>query len=97
MIREQINPLDMNLDELEEYLNEQDKDTGSDAEKFSTYPHKLDQSHAITEDEREALYWYLPSFPPDRENRWCGNRKCSRFWGRNEFQEYAFSSAYKPS
>ncbi len=34
MIREQINPLDMNLDELEEYLNEQDKDTGSDAEKF---------------------------------------------------------------
>ena len=54
MIREQINPLDMNLDELEEYLNEQDKDTGSDAEKFSTYLHKLDQSHAITEDEREA-------------------------------------------
>ena len=54
MIREQINPLDMNLDELEEYLNEQDKDTESDAEKFSTYLHKLDQSHAITEDEREA-------------------------------------------
>ena len=54
MIREQINPLDMNLDELEEYLNEQDKDTGSDAEKFSTYLHKLDQSHTITEDEREA-------------------------------------------
>lgn len=54
MIREQINPLDMNLDELEEYLNEQDKDTGSDAEKFSAYLHKLDQSHAITEDEREA-------------------------------------------
>ena len=54
MIREQINPLDMNLDGLEEYLNEQDKDTGSDAEKFSTYLHKLDQSHAITEDEREA-------------------------------------------
>lgn len=54
MIREQINPLDVNLDELEEYLNEQDKDTGSDAEKFSAYLHKLDQSHAITEDEREA-------------------------------------------
>ena len=39
---------------LAQYLNEQDKDTGSDAEKFSTYLHKLDQSHAITEDEREA-------------------------------------------
>ena len=54
MIREQINPLEMNLDELDQYLNEQDKDTGADAEKFSRYLQKLDRSHSITEDEREA-------------------------------------------
>ena len=54
MIREQKNPLEMDLDELDQYLNEQDKDTGADAEKFSRYLQKLDQSHSITEDEREA-------------------------------------------
>lgn len=54
MIREQINPLEMSLDELDNYLNEQNKDTGDDAEKYSKYLHKLDKSHSITEEEREA-------------------------------------------
>ncbi len=54
MIREQKNPLEMTLDELDDYLNEQDKDLASDAERFSRFLQKLDRSNAITEDEREA-------------------------------------------
>ncbi len=54
MIREQKNPLGMTLDELDDYLNEQDKDLTSDAERFSRFLQKLDRSGAVTEDEREA-------------------------------------------
>lgn len=54
MIREQVNPLEMNLDELEEYLNEQAKDSGADADKYAKYLQKLDRSNAITDEEREA-------------------------------------------
>lgn len=54
MIREQKNPLEMTLDELDDYLNEQDKALASDAERFSRFLQKLDRSNAITEDEREA-------------------------------------------
>ena len=53
MIREQMNPLEMSMEELESYLNEQ-QDLGKDAEKFSKYLQKLDHQHAISEEEREA-------------------------------------------
>ena len=54
MIREQKNPLEMSMDDLDNYLNEQNKDIGNDAQKFSKYLQKLDRKGEITEDEREA-------------------------------------------
>lgn len=53
MIREQMNPLEMSMEELENYLNDQ-KDLGKEAEKFSKYLQKLDHQNAISEEEREA-------------------------------------------
>ncbi|MCM1183067.1 MAG: DUF6240 domain-containing protein [Roseburia sp.] len=54
MIREQKNPLEMSMEELDAYLNEQDRDFGADAERFSKFLQKLDRSNGITQDEREA-------------------------------------------
>lgn len=54
MIREQKNPLEMSMEDLDNYLNEQDKDIGNDAQKFSKYLQKLDRKGEISEDEREA-------------------------------------------
>lgn len=54
MIRNQVNPLEMDMQELDEYLYTQDKELGKDAEKFSKYLQKLDRSGNISEEEREA-------------------------------------------
>lgn len=54
MIRNQINPLEMSLEDLEAYLTGQEKDIGTDAVKFSKYLQKLQSSNDITEEEREA-------------------------------------------
>lgn len=54
MIRNQTNPLEMSVEELDDYLNQQDRDLGADAEKFSKYLQRLDRKHEITEEEREA-------------------------------------------
>lgn len=54
MIREQKNPLEMSMEELDAYLNEQDRDFEADAERFSRFLQKLDRSRGITENEREA-------------------------------------------
>lgn len=54
MIREQRNPLEMSMEELDSYLNEQDKDLSKDTEKFSKYLQKLDRTGNISEEERSA-------------------------------------------
>lgn len=54
MIREQKNPLEMTMEELEEYLNNRDSDPSEDAEKYSRFLQRLDRSNAISKDEREA-------------------------------------------
>lgn len=54
MIREHKNPLEMSMEDLDQYLNEQKKDIGDDAQKFSQYLQKLDRKGGISEDEREA-------------------------------------------
>lgn len=54
MIREQKNPLEMSMEELDAYLNEQDRDFGADTERFSKFLQKLDRSNGITREEREA-------------------------------------------
>lgn len=54
MIREQKNPLEMTMQELEEYLGNRETEPAQDAEKYSKFLQKLDRSHGISKDEREA-------------------------------------------
>ncbi len=54
MIRDQKNPLEMSMEELESYLNEQDRGLSKDSEKFSKYLQKLDRAGSISEEERSA-------------------------------------------
>ena len=54
MIRENINPLEMTIDELDKYLNENRQDLSDETERFSKFLHKLDKSNQITKQEREA-------------------------------------------
>lgn len=53
MIREQKNPLEMTMEELEDYLN-QENTLNEDAEKYSVFLQKLDRAGGISESEREA-------------------------------------------
>lgn len=54
MIREQKNPLEMTMEELEAYLDAQDTDPVQDAEKYSKFLQRLDRSGGINAEEREA-------------------------------------------
>lgn len=54
MIREQKNPLEMTMEELDEYLNNKNSDLAEDAEKYSTFLQKLDRAGNISDTEREA-------------------------------------------
>ncbi|MCD8037582.1 MAG: DUF6240 domain-containing protein [Lachnospiraceae bacterium] len=54
MIRDGRNPLEMTFDELDDYLNGQDKDIAGSSQKYSEFLQKLDRADAITESEREA-------------------------------------------
>ena len=54
MIREQKNPLEMTMEELDEYLNNKSNDLAEDAEKYSTFLQKLDRAGNISDMEREA-------------------------------------------
>lgn len=53
-IRDGKNPLTMSIAELNRYLDESGADDASKEEKFSKYLYKLEKSHAVTEQEREA-------------------------------------------
>jgi len=54
MIREQKNPLEMTMEELENYLDSKDMDGAADAEKYSKFLQRLDHTGGINEQEREA-------------------------------------------
>lgn len=53
LIRQGVNPLEVSLDELQERLNRMER-TDNEPERFSVFLNKLDESGAISEDEREA-------------------------------------------
>lgn len=55
MIREQKNPLEMTMEELDEYLNDKSRNLDEDAQKYSTFLQKLDRAGNISETEREAF------------------------------------------
>lgn len=54
MIREGKNPLSMDMQELETYLDDRERSPQEDIEKYSEYLYKLERNHAVTEQEREA-------------------------------------------
>lgn len=55
MIREGRNPLDMTIDELGEIIEDIQSDMGNkEEERFSKYLWKLEQNHAISEEERDS-------------------------------------------
>ncbi len=53
-IRDGKNPLEMSISELNRYLDESGADDAANDEKFSKYLYKLEKSHAVSEQEREA-------------------------------------------
>ncbi len=53
-IRDGKNPLNMSIEELNRYLDENGQTEAVKEEKFSKYLYKLEQNHAIEEQEREA-------------------------------------------
>lgn len=54
LIREGINPLDMNIDDLVRHIDELDHDPRRDAEKYSKFLYKLEKSGEITEEEKTS-------------------------------------------
>lgn len=54
LIREGVNPLDMDMDELVEHIGEFDHDPKREAEKYSKFLYKLQKSGQITEKERDS-------------------------------------------
>lgn len=54
MIREDVNPLNMNIEDLYDYLKEKESDTTTETEKYSKYLYKLEKSDSISEEERDA-------------------------------------------
>lgn len=54
-IRDGKNPLEMTISELNSYLDENGANDAANEEKFSKYLYKLEKSHAVSEQEREAF------------------------------------------
>lgn len=54
MIREGMNPLEMSMDEIQEYLNKKENDFLESTEKYSEFLYKLEKKGDITEKERSA-------------------------------------------
>lgn len=54
MIRDQKNPLEMTMEELERYLDSKDMDPTADTEKYSRFLQRLDHTGGINAEEREA-------------------------------------------
>lgn len=54
MIREGKNPLSMDMQELETYLDDRERSPREEIEKYSEYLYKLERNHAVTEQERDA-------------------------------------------
>ncbi len=54
MIRDNVNPLETDLNTMEEYLSEMNSNVLNEGEKYSKYLYKLEQNNEISEDEKEA-------------------------------------------
>lgn len=54
MIRDGMNPLSMNMEELEAYLDSKDQSPTQGVEKYSEFLYKLDKNNEIASEERDA-------------------------------------------
>ncbi|MBR5360105.1 MAG: flagellar hook-length control protein FliK, partial [Lachnospiraceae bacterium] len=54
LIREGVNPMDMDIDELVSHIHETDHDPKREAEKYSRFLYKLEKSGEITDEERTS-------------------------------------------
>lgn len=54
MIREEVNPLNMNVEQLYDYLKKKETEPSAEMEKYSKYLYKLEKSNGISEEERDA-------------------------------------------
>jgi len=54
MIREGNNPLEMSMEEIQNYITEHENEFVNDTQKFSEFLYKLDKKKGISETEREA-------------------------------------------
>ncbi len=54
MIREGKNPLSMNIEELDDYLDDRQQDEETQQEKYGRFLYKLEQRKEITEEEKES-------------------------------------------
>ncbi len=54
LIREGVNPLDMDIDELVNHISELDHDPKREAEKYSKFLYKLEKAGGISEEERSS-------------------------------------------
>lgn len=54
MIREGKNPLEMSMDEIQEYLTLRENEFLESTEKYSEFLYKLEKKHQITEEERKS-------------------------------------------
>lgn len=54
MIRDGINPLTTEMDALDQYLNQQEKEFTNEIQKYSKFLYQMEQNKEITEQEKEA-------------------------------------------
>lgn len=54
MIKDGKNPLSMDMQELETYLDNRERSPKEEIEKYSEYLYKLEKNHSITQEERES-------------------------------------------
>lgn len=54
MIREGMNPLEMSLDEIQDYIVQREEEFSQSSEKYSEFLYKLEKKDGITKEERDA-------------------------------------------
>lgn len=54
MIREGMNPLEMSLDEIQDYIIQREEEFSQSSEKYSEFLYKLEKKDGITKEERDA-------------------------------------------
>ena len=90
MIREGKNPLSMDMQELETYLDNRERSPQEDMEKYSEYLYKLERNHSVTEQERDAYIGIYRLFRQLEKDRRGGNRYIDKPGDRTHREKSAY-------